>query len=159
MTMEKRTLERVLEAVLSAHGFRAQKRTWYAASDEATKVVDLQKSQYGEQYFINLAVCLKQLGGPEKPKEHQCHVRARLTSLLADPAPLDKALDLEDATLSDEAREREIIGAMSQFGLPFFDEAGSLDGLRHLDARGTLDKFFVNRQVRELLQASPEEQA
>lgn len=114
-------------------------------------MVNLQKSQYARQYYINLGTCLKQLGGPERPKEYECHVRIRLTSLMPDETALKQALDLEDETVPDEVREREVLDALDRFAIPFLKKAGSLEGLEELFNDGTLNKCLVDRRVGQLL--------
>ncbi|PZS07781.1 MAG: hypothetical protein DLM55_09900 [Acidimicrobiales bacterium] len=44
--------------------------------------LQLQKSQYGLRYYINVALWLLALGEAQFPKERTCHVRSRLSRVL-----------------------------------------------------------------------------
>jgi hypothetical protein len=46
--------------------------------------VGLQKSDHEEKYYINFGVWVKRLGAATFPKEHQCRIQSRLTSLFTD---------------------------------------------------------------------------
>lgn len=63
---------------LKALGFKKKARTWTRETQEAFQLVNLQKSQFGEQVYVNVAVYLKALGEETSPPEHRCHIRARL---------------------------------------------------------------------------------
>lgn len=66
---------------MKASGFVKKGGSWYSTSNDAVIVVELQKSQYGPKYYVNIAWWLRLLGNASAPKEHACHVRTRLARL------------------------------------------------------------------------------
>lgn len=63
---------------LKAQGFKKKARTWTRERGDVFQILNLQKSAYGEQLYVNVAVYLKALGSEPHPPEHRCHIRARL---------------------------------------------------------------------------------
>src|SRR5262245_58564158 len=98
------------EESLKTEGFVKRSGTWYLNREQTLLVANLQKSQYGDKYYINLAVWMKKLGEQRFPKEHLCHIRLRLTSIV--DGALEKALDGEDRSSSEMDRQVVIDGAM-----------------------------------------------
>lgn len=152
--MKRNPLVDALSTALDPYGYRRKGRTWYLDSDDALRIVDLQKSQYGDAHYINLAVWLKSFGDNPAPKEHQCHIRTRLSALPGIGSDVDQALNLDDPSLTFEERQEVLQDALRVHGLPFLEAAGTLEGLRQLDSAGTLDRLFTKREVREMLQAN-----
>src|SRR3989337_1174480 len=89
-----------LKILLKENRFKKKANRWYYHADETILVVNLQKSYYGDQYYINLGVWIKALVNEDYtkhfpvsdlnfPKEYECHISLRLA----------------DAALTKEARE------------------------------------------------------
>jgi len=139
---------------LKSAGFKKKKGdTWYLAKDETILVLNLQKSNYGKQYYVNLAVWLISLGDAEAPSEHQCHVRLRWGALIPEEQKrIERLLNLEDLSISDEARIIAIGELLQKYVLPFFSKVGSLAGLQSLYRTNSLPKScLVDRKAKELL--------
>jgi len=144
----------ILKRTLHEAGFVGNASTWHKSLSETILVVDLQKSQYGPQYYLNLGIWLKQLGETQNPKEHQCHIRLRATSLPSEGAKLlERALDLEDMSMSAEQREKVIVEYMQSEVLPFMEMAATVEGSGTALGSGKLSRAMVHKQVRELLVA------
>ena len=104
-----------------------QSGSWYRANDAVITVVNLQKSDYSRNYYINVAFWLKALGEEKFPKAHVCHVGIRLDMLLPDQAEEIKALlDLLETRL-----------------LPLLNEGSSVEGLRKWQREGRLKAAAV----------------
>jgi hypothetical protein len=139
-------------------GFKARSTNWYKHGPDALLVVNLQKSLYGPQYYINLAAWVKRLGESEAPKEYQCHLRVRATSLPTDKAEaLGRALNLADESMSPEQREAFIAGFMREEAIPFLESLGTWESIRAAVDAGKLKKGSVHKEVEALLrqQATP----
>ncbi len=61
--------------LLKSVGFKKKSDTWHLKHEEITHVVNLQKSSYGKQYYINIAMWLNTMGENNSPKDHLCHIR------------------------------------------------------------------------------------
>ena len=121
---ERRVLEDPVAAVLRPLGYRKQRSTWRRTGEEAILVFNIQKSQWGPQYYLNVGVYLRALGKEETPPEYRCHLRTRVCQLLDDSGPLDLALDFE-SSLSSDQRSRTISEVLRSHALPWLDSRDS----------------------------------
>ena len=112
--------------------------------------VNLQKSQWGEQFYINLGIFLKALGNAKSPKENECHIRVRLSSLAEAREHLDSALDVE-SELTDEERTQVIGTAVRNTALPFLGDRSTLGGIRIFLARAQSKKLMIDKAVKDLV--------
>jgi hypothetical protein len=153
--MNTKELEGVFDSVLVPAGFRRRKDTWYKMNDDTITLVNLQKSQWGGQYYVNLAVYLRDLGKATSPSEHESHIRVRLTSISGSgTAAVEEALDFERETVSAEQRRKVLAHALSTVALPFLAERNTLPRLRELRADGQLGPVLVTKATRELLEGA-----
>jgi hypothetical protein len=102
-----------IESAMKGLPFRRKSTTWYHESEEAVVVLNVQKSNFGEQYYINLGALVKGLGSTREgipPRENECHLRLRIESLVPEKQELIQRvmLNLEDNTVG--SAEREQIG-------------------------------------------------
>ena len=80
-----------------ANGFTRKGTTLRRDQAETIAVVNLQGSQWGGRYYVNVALWLKVLGDSDPfPFEHQCHLRTRLSHLVPDERELLELLDMEN---------------------------------------------------------------
>ena len=150
MSRASNPLVALLQDCLRAANFRRTGKTWSFADDEVVQLVNLQKSQWGNQYYINFAIWLKALGQPPKDlKEHQCHMRLRVSGLVEDDALLKQALDLENQ-LDDRTRSEALKSILCGTLMPFALACRTVDGLREVYREGRL-KGMIAKDVRDLL--------
>lgn len=116
-------------------------------------LVNLQKSQYGDQFYVNCGVALKSLGAAEFPKEHHCHIRSRLTAIISDEENknIESVFDLENGSLSDEQRKDKISRLIRDIALPFLKECSTRIGIVETLKGGRLAKSMVHKQVKDLV--------
>lgn len=141
------------DALKGAH-FRRKSSAWYRDLEETVLVVDVQKSNFGEQYYVNLGVLVKGLpanhGGKLPPKENQCHIRVRIEALKPDEEEqLKRMLNLEDGSIGVAERQQGIAGAITRIALPFLTQCSTRAGIRDAGARGQLDPALVHRTIRD----------
>lgn len=131
-------LRLALADALGPAGFARKGNDWLRRSDDVIEVVNLQRSQWGNQYYLNYALWLRALGEVPVPKEHTCHVRWRAERVMARDAPLARLLDLESG-----ADEPERLAALARLLtsqlLPFTDTCRTIRDLQALLAAGTLE--------------------
>lgn len=140
----------VAEAFAGA-GFTKKSDTWYHETPEAVLLGNLQKSQFGEQYYLNLAVWMKAVGEAKWPKEHQAHVRLRVEALVRG-FPVD-LLDLGKSAGTPEERHGRIKEVLSQEVLPRLLALGTAQGIGDALAKGKLGGAMIHRAVRDFLPA------
>jgi hypothetical protein len=146
-----------IDSTLLSEGFQHKAGTWYREREESILVVNLQKSNFGEQYYINLGVLLK---GPQAvnirlpPKEHECHVRLRVEAATpAEEQALTSLLNLEDWSIDAADRERRVQALIAARALPFLLQCSTRDGLRQAHRDGKLSGAVVHKAIRESLQS------
>lgn len=76
--MNKEELIVYLSPLLKSVGFKKTRTTWHRNSSEGVCVFNIQSSQYGSEYYLNVGFYISDLGNVEKPPEYKCHIRERL---------------------------------------------------------------------------------
>jgi hypothetical protein len=154
IAMDKKQLERALNHELSKYGFSKRGPTWYRESNETIQVVDLQKSTYGAQFFVNLGCAPKamKLEGMPKPKEHKCPIRIRLTGAFPEERSwLEKVFDLDNEETGDAERVANIAVVVERQIAAFLKHFESAATLRCAVVQGILRKGMVTGAVKEFL--------
>jgi len=127
-------LVRVLEACLTPAGFHKTKTSWYSRKPELTWVVNLQKSDFGGQYYLNLGVSFLALDDALQPAIKDCQIFTRLRYKSPSGVDIAGILDLEDISLPADERVRLLTVAINDGALRFFQRCESVssiaDGLR-----------------------------
>jgi hypothetical protein len=144
-------VQSAVDAFAREAGFAKKGGSWYRRQPDTIAVLQAQKSQWGRQYYLNVALWLLPLGEAEHPKENQCHIRTRLSRLLTtdEAAALERLLDL-DEDISD--REVELIEMLRTHLLPLLDATATLDELR-TSGRGLTENSLVTGPAQQLLAA------
>lgn len=151
--VDSKLVKEALGAPLVEAGFKKKSDSWYWRNDEIVLLVNLQKSQYGDQYYVNCGVALKSLGAVEFPKEHHCHIRFRLTAVVSDEERkgIEAVFDLENDSLSDHQRKDEIPRLIRDIALPILNGCSSRDGITEALRSGKLAKAMVHKQFKDLI--------
>jgi hypothetical protein len=99
------TIVQTLVESASRYGFRGVRATnFYREWPETICSLNLQKSSWGPQFYINAAVWFTRLGAERRPKEYNCHIRWRVNSLMGDgqSKAFTQALNLENPLPDDQ---------------------------------------------------------
>ena len=139
-------LVKLIDNEMKRAGFKRKGKNWYLETDETVEVVNLQKSQWGNQYYVNLGILLKALDQSNTPKEYQCHIRARLNDVADEAIDWGKILDLEDASVVEEQRATATSNALRDNALPFLRKMSTTNGIKH----ELSDKGFGNLAVMQI---------
>jgi uncharacterized protein DUF4304 len=150
--MNTKEFDELFAAVLEPAGFRRRKDTWYRSNEDTITLVNLQKSQWGGQYYVNLGIYLRDIGKATSPPEHHSHIRLRLTAIAGYASTtIEQALDLEHPGISAEQRKTTIAHALQTLALPFLSERSALPRLRELHALNQLGPVLITKVGRDLL--------
>ena len=145
--MDKKSLETVLNNKLVPNGFKKKASAWYRQVNGMLQVVDLQKSAYGLQFFLNLC-CVPagmEVEGMPTPKEHKCPIRIRLTAAYPEQrTQIEESLDLERTGLADSMRQAALGGILEELVLPFCNNFTSVEVLRDAIQRGLFKRGAIN---------------
>lgn len=135
-------------------GLTKKGSAWYLHNDETILVVELQKSNFGLIYFVNVAVWLRGLGETQFPKEQACHIRTRLGELVSDPERLAGLLDLErlgDGSQRVAELNLELTTTLSRV----VEGTGSLEALRSELGDRVLVRSLVTGPAQRLIGSDP----
>jgi Domain of unknown function (DUF4304) len=147
-------IKEIFSEVLPEFGFNKQKpNNWYKSFPEVVQVVGLQKADWGDYYFVNLALWVKALGGNAAPKFHECHMIRRLDGIALHPNELAAALNEEDSWKMDEAERRRILRLeLGNAQFSFFQNLSTVEEIRRYIVNPNEDKHVaVTRVLKEHL--------
>ena len=82
--IEKTIFKAALNEVFQRSRFARKGQSWFLNGEDAIVVVELQKSNYDEKYYVNFGIWLKRFGLTLYPKANHCQIQSRLTSLYPD---------------------------------------------------------------------------
>lgn len=151
--VNQKALEVCLDENLKASGFRKKGPTWYRMNKDVLLIVDLQKSQYGGQYYMNLAFVPPGLDveGMPTPKEHKCPIRIRATTAFPrNKNAINSMLDLEQDA-REETRRIALSDILVSSVLPLMERVSALIGLVTELKEGVLQDAMVTIDAQRLL--------
>ncbi|TIO06857.1 MAG: DUF4304 domain-containing protein [Mesorhizobium sp.] len=111
----------------SRYGFPGVRATnYYREWPETVCLLNLQKSAWGPQFYLNAAVWLTRLGAERRPKEYNCHIRWRVDSQMEDEQSktFTQALNLEHP-LPDDHRLSLIKEGVDAYGFRLLSRCDS----------------------------------
>jgi hypothetical protein len=148
---ERNAVQLAFDSFGSESGFEKKSGSWYHRSNDVTAVSNLQKSQYGPQYYFNQGFWLRSLGDEPFPKENKCHIRARLESLVPEETiGIDHLLDLA-FEMPDQQRTKELTDLLRHRLLPLIELGSTIVGLRSLFDEGAFKAAGVRGPALKLL--------
>ena len=146
-------LQQSLAPALKQRGFKKSGATWRKESSEAIGVLNLQGSQWGPSFYINLGVYFHALGDRDQPTEYHCHVRTRLCELVPDRERLNALLDFEKP-VQENVRVQELETLVVDHGLPWLDTVSTIDGAREYSSSQAQKSPWVTKEARAFLEAA-----
>ncbi len=129
-----------------ANGFKRSGTTLHRDQADTIAVVNLQGSQYGGRYYLNVALWLKALGDDARPRENKCHVRTRLGQLAGEDA--SAALDMRNG-LADDDRRVAFRSLLDNVVMPALARTSTVDELRQ--HRALLSRCLVTGDAQRVL--------
>lgn len=153
MNDEAKTATKAIGELLIPIGFSRKGRTWIRRLDHVVQVVELQRSNWGPQDYLNLGLWLTSVVEPPKVvREKDCHIRIRVSEVLPVHAAsaLERALNYEGA-LAEEDRSLLIVGALREGLIPVLQQLSSEPGLRSAKREGMFARGFVTKSAKESL--------
>jgi hypothetical protein len=153
--MKSNVIKDAFGSAMKKAGFQKKSDGWYRDTNEAVLVANLQKSNFGEQYYVNLGIWLKVLGEVPFPKEYQCHIRVRAATLEPERQKYweSEVFNLEHREILDAGRFDLVQSFLETTALPFLLACGSLSELRRLHREGRFKGAAIMVRAREILQS------
>lgn len=154
--INSKILANLCDEFLKPVGFRKRNVTWHRLTTDVVQVFQLQKSDHGGQYYVNLAWAPTNLNidNMPTPQEHKCPIRARLDALNPEHCNHIKQLfDLESKYCdSENARLSELSRLMESLVLGMFSRTEDVAALRALYAKGGFSSALISLGARRLLE-------
>jgi hypothetical protein len=152
--MNKRELKQTIGDFLKPLGFKKKADSWYLSNAETLVVVNLQKSNFGEQYYINIGcvpISLKNEMGAT-PKEHQTPIRMRLEAVFPDwKTKIRAILDLEKELEAKETRKEQLTTILRELLALLLQRLSTLPSLRNAYKEGFFRSAAINRDAQDFL--------
>ena len=103
--MDRKEFELFLSGLFKPYGYRKKGNYWFADGEKISKVINLQKSNFGNVYYINYGYVLNNLRDQVSLSGYKTHISSGLSSL--DNAENQQIIRLLDFTnnLDDEVRK------------------------------------------------------
>lgn len=119
--MEKKDLINILDTVFIPNGFKRKGNYWVFNSTEINKIINLQKSQFGNSYYINYGYVLNAI-----PLDNlSMHIFKGLgSSDESENSRIKELLNL-DKEISKEAREKELQAILNHQIIEDFNNVNS----------------------------------
>jgi len=168
-----RDLEKLLTALLRPEGFQRDGRNWRLDLPDLVQVVHLQRSRWGENFYVNAGVFIRALKdaplrvrNERKPNIVECHFRVRLEDLFEGPHVPPKKISAEQARLYDlltldmpgidpETRETELRSMIEQRMLPFLTLCRTEVGILSAIQRNLAPQHMLYWPLRDRLGLKP----
>lgn len=93
MRISKEDQIRSLAPLLKTAGFKKKAGTWHRATSDGVHVVNIQGSQWGDDFYLNVGFYLSGLGQESTPPFYRCHVQSRLVPPDGEAADLCKQIE------------------------------------------------------------------
>lgn len=147
--IEKITLKEAVFEPFKQSGFTRKGQSWYFRGKDTIVVANLQKSDWGPQYYINIGFWLKDFGEESFPPYNQCHLYYRVERIFRDHR------DLINHSCSLIESDNILIGSLSEFIekelIPFLRNCTELEYLKKLMKEGRLEGGLVREEARMYL--------
>lgn len=142
--MTRADLKKGVGDPLRKQQFGARGSSWFRTTPDVIQVVNLQKSRFGDQFYLNMALWPRQISGPEFPSENKCQVRARVATFVP---PIAKLINNQifnlDSALACDVRAVAIARLMTAVVLPFFNLSSDLEWMRVHYAAGQFRGMWI----------------
>ena len=143
--MDSKEFKNIFDEVAKRNDFEKAFGGWFIESSECIIVLDLQKSNFGDYYELNIKIFIQGMFGnayvksKDLVKKHTGDIFTRQPNNYKDVFDFDKSMD-------DNNRKRKLEELFSEFIKPFTDKALSRKGLKELEAQ---EKIFLLPAVKE----------
>ena len=147
--IDKKKFKAGLTTIFRENCYVSKGQSFYLDGTEAVVVVNMQKSDFDDKYYLNFGVWLKRFGINPFPKENHCHIQARISSLFPDKKEL-----IEQAcriNVTDEKSFQTLLTFLRVEGLPFFRKCIIEKSLKELVCEGWFDNSLIMKLTKDAL--------
>ncbi len=135
--MESRDFKQMFSDVAKDNGFEKAFEGWFKESDEIIHVLDLQKSNFGKFYYLNIKLFIQGIFGNVYEKSKKLVKTDVGNIFLRQPENYSCFLNLEEP-LTDEDRKKGLQDLFNNFIVPLSINSSTKNGIRELHKKGAL---------------------
>lgn len=147
--IDKKAPLKAISTQLKTAGFVKKGSALYLDGKDTISVINLQRLNWSDQYYINVGFYLKKLGEDIYPQYNHCHLYYRLERLFPDYREL--IANSCSLSVSDTKKLAELAEFCKMQLIPFLKECAHESKLRELMIQGKLDHGFVRAEIRAYL--------
>lgn len=144
--MTQNELFKFIDQQLQPLGFQKKDNSWYKENLETITILALEKSRWGEIYYMSLCVFFRQLDQQKRPKFYKAHGRIRTGSLGENT---EEYLNLEK-NMDDSIRKQRIKKLLDK-SLPVLSKMENSAGIIELLEQFNPRLFMLSNQAQEYL--------
>jgi len=145
---DKATFKKAIGNALKEHAFQKKGQSWYLYGPDCIVVLNLQKDDFSDLYYVNFGIWLLPLGKAEYPPENHCHVRCRLENLY----PAQRELIIDACTIGPQNTELpQFIELIHSDVVPLSQSCLTLEGLKAQVESERISHYYVVRVARPVL--------
>ena len=145
--IEKEDLVKTLYAPLKTAGFKKRSLSWYLDGKDTVVIVNLQRSNWSKDYYINIGIWLKALGNEAFPKHYKCPMDWRVEELF----PEERELIITSCDL--EKSNFDLLKMLTMFFqeslIPFLLECGEEEKIKNQLLNGKI----INKEILHRVEA------
>ena len=138
--MENKQLKSLIDILAQANGFNAAFGGWFKESPECIIVLDLQKSNFGNLYYLNIKFFVQGAFGKHYSKNKDLVKKDVGTIFRRQPKEYEAVFDLE-VPMTDNERTQKLEELFLNFIAPLTDKALTKAGIKELEEKGKMHQF------------------
>jgi hypothetical protein len=135
--MDSKEFKKIFGEVAKTIGFESAFGGWFMESAESIVVIDLQKSNFGDYYEMNIKVYIQGMFGHSYPINKDLVKKDTGDVFRRQPSEYKDVLDF-DVSMDDEKRRNRLEKLFTEFIVPFTNKAMSKSGLKTLAENGEI---------------------
>jgi hypothetical protein len=145
--METTDFKKIFGEIAKENGFERAHEGWFKESPEVILVLDLQKSNFGNNYYLNIKLFIQGTFGNTYSKSKKLVKTDGGNIFLRQPDNYSNLLNL-DVSLEESDRKEGLRKMFSEFITPFSNKTNTKEGIKELHKKGEL---FILPAVKEEL--------
>ena len=144
--MNKAGLIECIDSYLKPLGFHRKEKSWYKEDIETITVFAIDRSRWGEMYYVYIGVLFRNLSKEMRPKFYKCHGYMRVEHL---GEKTEEYLNFEKEIDEDWRRQR--IEELMNKSLRVLEKMKTVAGFRELLKQFDLKIFMLNVEAQKYL--------
>jgi len=136
LLMEVKEFKSYFNDIAEQKGFVLSHNTLFKESEDTVVSLDLQKSNYGNSYYLNIKIFIKGLLNNNNSQKENLE---KMTGDIfrREPKIFSDIFDL-NSSVADEMRKDKLLNLFETFILPFCEKAASIKGIKELEKKGEI---------------------